>query len=133
MILVDTSVWISYLNGTETHECEILDYALQEGTAAIGDIIYLEILQGFRHDKDYKNAKRELSRLDNFELFGRHMVETCANNYRTLRRRGITIRSTNDVIIATYCIERQLPLLFADKDFLPFVENLSLLTAATKT
>ncbi len=126
MILVDTSVWINYLNGANTRECEILDHALEDGIAAIGDIIYLEILQGFRHDKDYKNAKRELSQLDIFELFGQHMVEKCANNYRTLRKKGITVRSTNDVIIATYCIENKLPLLFADKDFLPFVENLKL-------
>ncbi|MGS2724521.1 type II toxin-antitoxin system VapC family toxin [Porticoccus sp. GXU_MW_L64] len=133
MILVDTSVWISYLNGTETYECEILDHALGEGVAAIGDMIYLEILQGFRHDKDYKNAKCELSKLDNFELFGQHMVEKCATNYRALRKKGITVRSTNDVIIATYCIENKLPLLFADKDFLPFVEHLNLRTAAAKT
>lgn len=133
MILVDTSVWINYLNGTNTRECEILDHALEDGIAAIGDIIYLEILQGFRHEKDYKNAKRELSKLDIFEVFGQHMVEKCANNYRTLRKKGITIRSTNDVIIATYCIENKLPLLFSDRDFLPFVENLKLSSVTKKT
>ena len=49
-----------------------------------------------------------------------------ANNYRKLRKKGITIRKTADVIIATFCIEKGLPLLFSDKDFLPCVEHLRL-------
>ena len=133
MILIDTSVWINYFNGADGQECEILDQALLDSTAAIGDIIFLEILQGFKHDKDYKNAKKELSLLDHYELFGQHMIEKCANNYRALRKKGITIRSTNDVIIATYCIENKLPLLFADRDFLPFCEHLNLKPASPKT
>ena len=133
MILVDTSVWINYLNGVDSPECGILDQALDEGTVAIGDIIFLEILQGFKHDKDYTNAKQELARLDQYELFGQHMIEKCANNYRELRRKGITVRSTTDVIIATFCIEEKLPLLFSDRDFLPFVEYLNLHSATKKT
>ena len=133
MILVDTSVWINYLNGKDTHEGNALDQALDEGTAAIGDVIFLEILQGFRSDKDYKNTKTQLLKLDQYELFGQHMVEKCANNYRALRKKGITIRSTTDVIIATFCIENKMPLLFSDRDFLPFVEHLKLRSAAPKT
>ncbi|HIL92020.1 MAG TPA: twitching motility protein PilT [Cycloclasticus sp.] len=52
-----------------------------------------------------------------------------ANNFRTLRKKGITIRKIADVIIATYCIENKMPLLFTDKDFLPFVTNLRLKSA----
>lgn len=130
MILVDTSIWINYLNGNETKECELLDQALDEGTVVLGDIIYLEILQGFKHDKDYKIAQTELAKLDLLELFGQHMIEKCANNYRKLRKKGFTVRSTNDVIIATFCIDNKIPLLFSDKDFLPFVNNLHLPVAA---
>ena len=54
MILVDTSVWIDYFNGRETKESNLLDSALIDGSVAIGDIILLEILQGFRSDTDYK-------------------------------------------------------------------------------
>lgn len=133
MILVDTSVWINYFNGIDSPHCETLDLALIEGTVAIGDIIFLEILQGFRNDKDYKNTKALLSNLDQYELFGQHMVEICANNYRRLRKKGITIRSTTDVIIATFCIENKLPLLFSDKDFLPFVKHLKLRSVSEKT
>ncbi|MEN8251379.1 MAG: PIN domain nuclease [Bacteroidota bacterium] len=126
MILVDTSVWIDYFNGIESKETNALDSALIDGIVAIGDIISLEILQGFRNDKDYNQARKTLATLDQYELFGNDMVVKCANNFRALRKKGITIRKTNDVIIATFCIDKKIPLLFSDKDFLPFVKHLKL-------
>lgn len=126
MILVDTSVWIDYFNGTENKETNLLDTELINGTVAIGDIIFLEILQGFRNDKDFNRAKKTLSTLDQYEMFGHTMVTKCANNYRTLRKKGVTTRKTSDVIIATFCIENKFPLLFSDRDFLPFVKYLHL-------
>ncbi|MBL4744557.1 MAG: PIN domain-containing protein, partial [Cycloclasticus sp.] len=108
MILVDTSVWIDYFNNVDSPHSSALDLALIDGSVAIGDIIFLEILQGFKSDKDYKNTKAQLSKLDQYEMFGNHMVELCANNYRSLRKKGVTIRGTADVIIATFCIERPL-------------------------
>ena len=133
MILVDTSVWIDYLNNIDSPHSNALDLALVDGTAAIGDLILLEILQGFKSDNDYKNTKAQLSKLDQYEMFGQHMVELCASNYRSLRKKGITLRGTADVIIATFCIENKLPLLFKDKDFTPFVQHLGLLPASLKT
>jgi predicted nucleic acid-binding protein len=128
MIIVDTSVWIDYFNGSENEETNILDSALEDGEVAIGDLIFLEILQGFRNDKDYKQAKNMLLSLEQYEMFGHKMVTKCAENYRSLRKKGITIRKTADVIIATFCIENQVPLLFSDRDFLPFVKHLKLAT-----
>ena len=129
MILVDTSVWIDYFNGKEDIHTEILDSSIVDGTVAIGDIIFLEILQGFRNDKDYQKVRSRLATLDQYELFGNDMVYGCAENYRTLRKKGITIRATTDVIIATYCIKHKLPLLFIDRDFNPFVNHLGLISA----
>jgi len=128
MIMIDTSVWIDYFNGKENKETNILDEILAEGDAVIGDLILLEILQGFRTDKDYNLAKKNLKELDQYELFGKQMVDKCAANYRSLRKKGITISKTADVIIATFCIENNMPLLFLDRDFLPFVEHLKLTT-----
>ena len=133
MILVDTSVWIDYFNGHNNPYTECLDSSLIEGTVAIGDLIYLEILQGFRSDKDYKIAKSRLDSLTIYELFGLPAIEQCAQNYRKLRKRGITIRKTFDVIIATFCIQNKLPLLFTDKDFNPFVKHLGLAPALRET
>jgi predicted nucleic acid-binding protein len=129
MIIVDTSVWIDYFNGIETQESNYLDNALANDDVAIGDLILLEILQGFKNDKEYKQAKTTLPALNQYEMFGHEMVVKCADNYRYLRKKGLTIRKTADVIIATFCIENQVPLLFSDRDFLPFVKHLNLVTA----
>jgi predicted nucleic acid-binding protein len=126
VIMVDTSVWVDYFNGNDTRQTEMLDNSLIEGLVVIGDVIFLEILQGFRNDNDYKQAQRTLSTLDHYPMLGTAMVADCASNYRTLRKSGITIRRTTDVVIATFCIKNKLPLLFQDRDFIPFVEKLKL-------
>ena len=133
MILVDTSVWIDYFNGNDSRATEYLDESLIEGTVAIGDLIYLEILQGFRSDNDYKAAKTRLETLTIYELFGLASVEQCAENYRTLRKKGITVRKTSDVIIASFCVLNKMPLLFLDRDFNPFVKHLGLSSALRET
>jgi len=133
VILVDTSVWIDYFNGIENKKTNTLDSALIDGTVAIGDIIFLEILQGFRHDKDYDMATKTLSTLDSYEMVGSSMIPRCADNYRALRKKGITIRKTTDVIIATFCIDNTLPLLYSDKDFEPFVKHLKLIAVLSET
>ena len=133
MILVDTSVWIDYFNGTNTLQTDALDLALVDGKVALGDLIFLEILQGFRRDSDFKSAKSTLLTLDQHEMFNSDMALKCADNYRTLRKVGITIRSTVDVIVATYCLHNNLPLLFSDRDFVPFVEKLGMLSVLSET
>ena len=133
MILVDTSVWIDYFNGQENKATDYLDDCLIEGTVAIGDLIYLEILQGFRADRDYRTAKTKLEELTIYEMFGLDAVEQCAKNYRMLRKKGITVRKTADVIIASFCIRNKMPLLFLDRDFVPFVKNLGLTPALRET
>jgi predicted nucleic acid-binding protein len=131
MILVDSSVGIDYFNGRETPESNKLDNLLGIEPLAIGDIILTEVLQGFRSDVDYQTAKELLTSLTIFEMLGVNIAVKSADNYTLLRKRGITIRKTADVIIATFCIESQNSLLFSDKDFLPFVQHLGLVTVST--
>ena len=126
MILVDSSVWIDYFSGNGSPETDFLDGVLGVSAVAIGDLILTEVLQGFRHDNDYKTAKRLLDELTLFELLGKKMAVKSADNFRKLRKKGLTVRKTADVIIASFCIEHNLPLLFADKDFKPFVDHLGL-------
>lgn len=126
MNLADTSVWIDYLNGKITPQTDLLDEYLIEGTLAMGDLIFLEILQGIRDEGQYKEVKNKISLLDQYSMFGPSMVSRCANNFRYLRKKGITIRKTNDVIIASFCIEEKMPLLFSDRGFIPFTEHLDL-------
>ena len=130
MILVDTSVWVDYFNGVENPQTDQLDAALINDDVVIGDLIYLEILQGFRSDSDFKQAKEMLNALEQYQMFGVGMADKCAENYRKLRKNGITIRKTADVIIATFCIDQKIPLLFIDRDFQPFVDRLGLISAS---
>lgn len=126
MILVDSSVWIDFFLGRDTPQVEILDRNLGVRAVGVGDLILTEVLQGFRDDKDYRIARSIMDELTVFEMLGKDLAIKSAENFRKLRKQGITIRKTTDVIIATYCIEHGLPLLFSDKDFQPFVQHLKL-------
>lgn len=126
MILVDSSVWIDFFNGVDCTETDKLNEVLGLEEVIIGDLILAEVLQGFRSDTDYKTAKDVLTSLNVHDLLGKDMAIKSANNFRQLRKKGITVRKTTDVIIATYCIENKIPLLFTDKDFVPFVDSLRL-------
>lgn len=127
MILVDSSVWIDYFLGNDTPQVEILDRSLGVRIVGVGDLVLTEVLQGFRSDKDYRIARSIMDELSLVEMLGKELAIKSAENFRKLRKMGITIRKTADVIIATYCIERSVPLLFSDKDFTPFVQHLQLI------
>ena len=129
MILVDSGVWIDYFNGVDNKQTSTLNDTLGIRPVAVGDLILAEVLQGFREDKDYKTAKSLFDELTVFDLLGKDMAIKSADNFRALRTRGITIRKTVDIIIASFCIERKIPLLFSDKDFKPFIKHLGLTTA----
>jgi predicted nucleic acid-binding protein len=129
LILVDSSVWIDYFNGTETLATKKLDGLLGVQPVCIGDLILAEVLQGFRQDEDYQAAKTLLCSLPVHAMLGASMGLKTADNFRKLRKQGITIRKTIDTMIATYCIENELPLLHSDKDFQPFHQFLGLKAA----
>ena len=126
MILVDSSVWVDYFNGQDNKQTNTLNDALGVRPVAVGDLILAEVLQGFKDDNDYKTAKSLFDDLIIYDLVGKTMAIKSADNFQALRKKGITVRKPVDVIIATYCIEKKLPLLFIDKDFKPFVKHLGL-------
>jgi predicted nucleic acid-binding protein len=94
----------------------------------IGDLILAEVLQGFKSDKDYETAKNLLSELPFRQIGGYNIAIQSAQNYRLLRKAGVTVRKTIDIIIATFCIMEGLPLLHDDRDFDPMVPHCSLKT-----
>ncbi len=126
MILVDSSVWIDYFNGTITAQTEKLDQLLGREPLAIGDLILTEVLQGFADERDFNKARKMLTALTVVELAGREIAIQAARNFRALRRLGVTVRKTIDTVIATRCIESGSDLLHSDKDFNPFVKHLGL-------
>lgn len=133
MIFVDSSVWIDFFNGIETPSTDLLDRKIGQEPLAIGDLVLVEVLQGFKHDKDYKTAKRLLTSLEVFDLGGKENAIQSADNFRFLRKQGLTVRKTVDVLIATFCITNNISLLHTDRDFKPFHDYLDLRNALFET
>lgn len=129
MILVDSSVWIDFFRGTTTPQTILLDTLLGSEPIATGDLILTEVLQGFRTNRDFNNAKKLLTSLTLVDLGGEAIAIQAARNYRSLRSFGATVRKTIDTIIATRCIEDKYHLLYSDRDFDPFVAHLGLRSA----
>ena len=130
MILVDSSVWIDYFNGVRTPRTDKLDKLLGLESLIIGDLILAEVLQGFSRESDFAQVKALLTSLIVVELGGVKIAVQAANNFRLLRKCGITVRKTIDMIIATYCIETGLQLLHSDRDFEGCTKHLGLQTVA---
>ena len=128
MIVVDSSVWIGYFNGKETRETLLLDGILGNEPVVIGDLILTEVLQGFRSDRDVRRALEAMNTLVFEPMVGRDIALASAQNYRALRARGVTVRKTIDMLIATYCMENGHALLHSDRDFEPIQRYLGLET-----
>jgi hypothetical protein len=117
MIVVDSSIWIDYFNGRNTRETAALDGILSEDLVIVGDLIIVEVLQGFRTEAEVARAEGLLETLEFHEMVGKEVALQSARNYRTLRARGVTVRKTIDVIIGTWCILNDRLILHADRDF----------------
>jgi predicted nucleic acid-binding protein len=128
MIIVDSSVWVDYFNGKISRQTDSLDRLLGQEDIVVGDLILTEVLQGFRDDAQFGEAKRLFDGFRIVSMVGKDLAIKAANNYRTLRKRGSTVRKTIDMMIATYCIHNRIPLLYSDRDFDPIVAHLGLKT-----
>lgn len=126
MIFLDSTVLIDYFNGNNAWQVEVLDSILGKELVVIGDYVLTEVLQGFRSDKEFQEAQITLLSFPCYDIGGKAIAIRSAENYRYLRKKGITVRKTIDVMVATFCIENNLILLHNDKDFDPFEKHLSL-------
>ena len=130
-LLVDSSVWIDYFNGTITPQTDFLDAALGEQEIIVGDLILAEVLQGFRQQHEFELAQTALLSFSVVPIVGQKVAIQSAKNYRFLRQNGVTIRKTIDCLIATFCIENRIQLLQADRDFNAFVQHFDLQVVGT--
>ena len=128
MILVDSSVWIDHFRNAESDAVRRLRRLIREEPLLIGDLILCEILQGFNSEAQARLVQRSFSRFEAVALSDPDLAAIAAANYRQLRRSGITIRKTIDLIIGTFCIERGHALLHSDRDFEPMERFLGLRT-----
>ena len=129
MILVDSSVWIDFFRGIDTPQVDRLDTLFAQERIGVGDLILTEVLQGFRTERDFNQARKTLEAFEFVDLGGADVALQAAKNFRALRAMGFTVRRTIDTIIATKCIESGYSLLHADRDFDPFAAHLGLRVA----
>jgi len=125
MIVVDSSVWIDYFNGRTTAATGALE-RLADRPIVIGDLIMAEVLQGFRCEDDFRRAQRIFAALEFRPIGGREIAIVAAHNYRFLRSKGVSVRTTIDALIATFCLVEGHELLHRDRDFDPFERHLGL-------
>jgi predicted nucleic acid-binding protein len=126
MVIVDSSVWIDALNGRANPETVWLNHALDQEEIGLTTLILCEVLQGIRVDRHFLETRERLSGFPTFICSTVELSLKAAENFRTLQRRGITIRKTIDCFIATFCIESGHQLLHRDGDFGHFETHLGL-------
>jgi len=126
VILVDTSVWIDFFAGRELPHVVTLERFIQDNEdLALCGIILTEILQGIGDDATHRRVQRDLGPLIMLPMPDAVFVRA-ADIYRKLRKQGITIRKTNDCIIAATALEHHCSLLHNDKDFAPIAKHFPL-------
>jgi predicted nucleic acid-binding protein len=138
-VLVDSSVWIDHLRGVLSRETAVLDLLLErrdpavehegQGPAAdlvVADLVLCEVLRGIPFPREYAAVKNVLLSFDVVTIGGVELALRAADHYRALRRRGITVRKTIDLLIGTFCIVNDCVLLHCDRDFDPMTRHLGL-------
>jgi hypothetical protein len=126
MVLIDTTVWIDFFaDRNEPHVAALQELIKNEEDLSLCGVILAEVLQGIRSDTDFTKTKEYLN-----ELIFLPMRQTtflrAAEIYRSLRKKGITIRKPVDCMIASVAIEYDVHLLHNDRDFDRIAEHLKL-------
>ena len=126
MIVVDSTVWIDFLNGRNIGHVRRLRALLGASEIIVGDLMLCEILQGLASEREARAVESYLRRFDIAPMAGEAVAVAAARNFRELRARGATVRKTIDLLIGTWCIENGVPLLHNDRDFVPMARYLGL-------
>ena len=126
MVIIDTTVWIDYLGGIVNEHTTWLDLELSRQRLGLTDLILCEVLQGIRSDSAFTQVQHDLAKFHIFQTGGVDLAVAAAQNYRSLRRQGATVRKTIDCLIATFCLESGHALLHRDRDFDLFEKHLGL-------
>lgn len=130
VLVVDSRVWIDYFVDAPHPAVETPDELLTSGEVrlVVPDLVLFEVLRGFRDERQHRQARRLLQRLSIEATSDPDLALLAADHYRQLRARGITVRSAIDVLVASFCIERDYALLHDDRDFDAFARHRGLRT-----
>lgn len=119
MLVVDSSVWIDFFAGAEHPAVDQLTQLLDHGEVRIvvPDLVLFEVLRGFRHERDLRQASLLMQGLSIEICGGKDTAMAAVRHYRDLRATGCTVRSVINVLVAAFCIENDYVLLHKDRDF----------------
>ena len=125
MITADSSVWIDYFAGRSTPASNELDAVLDDSShdLVLLDVVMMEVLRGFRYDREWRVAKDAFSALPVQMAGGDDLAVKAAGLYRRLRSEGFTVRSSIDLMVGSWCIENDCTLMHSDRDFVPMSEH----------
>jgi predicted nucleic acid-binding protein len=126
MVIVDSSVWIDFLNQRHTPQTHWLNGSRSLGKVCLTTLILAEVLQGIRYESRFSQAEEFFRTMPVLDSFDYALAVQAARNFRTLRGLGVTIRSTIDCLIATFCIKAGHQLLHCDSDYDAFERYLDL-------
>ena len=125
-LVADSSAWIGFYRKDDSAVKFRLAEALRSETILVPDVVLLEVLRGIDSDKEAFAIGLEFENFEIVEAVGKKNALMAAKNFRLLRSKGKTVRGIVDLLIATWCIENEIPLLHADRDFAGFEEHLGL-------
>jgi predicted nucleic acid-binding protein len=126
MIIVDSTVWVDYVNGKSNEETRLLEARIGQEEIGLTDLILCEVLQGLRGEREVEAVMAQLLEFSIFPTGGTAIAVETAMNYQKLRAKGFTVRKTIDCWIATFCMREGHELLHRDRDFDPFEGELGL-------
>jgi len=132
MVIVDSSVWVDYLNNVQNEHTHWLESAFGRVRMGLTSLILCEVLQGIRRDDEFLETFEQLTRFPIVEDFSTELAVASAQHFRSLQKKGITVRKTADCMIAAVCIRYGHHLLHRDRDFKPFQTHLGLKVVDTK-
>lgn len=138
-VFIDSSVWVDHLRGIDSRETRLLRSLLRrldpragDGEPieiVVGDVVLLEVLRGIDDDRQRQRVRQSLLAFETVRVGGTTTALLAVEHYAALRRLGQTVRKAIDCLIAAWCIEHGVPLLHADRDFLPFARHRGLVLA----
>jgi predicted nucleic acid-binding protein len=122
VLVADSSVWIDFFNDAAHPAALALDEMLKQGEVRIvvPDLVLFEVLRGFRHEREHRQARALMESFDIETVGGADLARQAAAHYRALRAQGVTVHSSIDVLVASFCIERDYALLHRDRDYQAF-------------
>jgi predicted nucleic acid-binding protein len=117
-LLFDTTIWIDFLNGIDSEKTKLLEeYIANDYPVLTCPTIIQEVLQGIKNDDQFKEVKSSLLAFKCLFVPPIDAAIGAANLFRNLRKKGITIRKSNDSLIAWHAIHFKIKLVHNDSDF----------------